>query len=136
MATRRMISKEIFELESFRTMPASSKTLYAYLVLWADDEGFVGNPLTVVDISKCTIDDLNFLILKNFVIGFDTGVVVVTDWNAFNKVQPSRFQDTKFKFERLLLKVSTDGRERYIPTSVNESTDVMRNVGIINKFGI
>lgn len=110
MANRRMLNKTVVESDPFFEMPADSQALYMHLVLNADDEGFVGNPETIRRMTGFSRDSLRLLIAKEFLISFQSGVVVVTHWEMQNKIQPSRKTKTIFTDEKGLLLVDEQGK--------------------------
>lgn len=99
MATRRMISKEVVMTDNFLDLPPTTKVLYFFLNLEADDDGFVGNPKTVMRLTGTTKDDMKLLIDSEYVLLFDTGVVVITDWTEHNAIRKDRKKDTRFTKE-------------------------------------
>lgn len=110
MATRRMLSKSVVESDLFFEMPADSQALYMHLVLNADDDGFVGNPETIRRMTGFSKDSLRLLIAKGFLISFQSGVIVITHWEAQNKVQPSRKNKTIYTSEKQILCVDEQGK--------------------------
>lgn len=117
MAQRRMISKHIYDSDKFLDLPATSQLLYTHLVVRADDDGFIGNVKRILLITKCSDMDLKLLIAAGYVIPFETGVCVITDWNSFNRVPKSRYTPTVYLDERISLRM--DANKRYIEP-VNE----------------
>lgn len=117
MATRRMISKEICNAESFLEMPKTSQCLYFHLVLNSDDEGFV-SPKGIMRLTGAETDDLKVLIAKNYVIPFDSGVIVITHWNMMNSVKKDRFKRSIHIKEKAVLK--TDENKAYYLSSSPE----------------
>lgn len=128
MATRRMISKEICNAESFLEMPKTSQCLYFHLVLNSDDEGFV-SPKGIMRLTGAETDDLKVLIAKNYVIPFETGVVVITHWNMMNCVQKDRFKRTIYINEKSSL--LTDENKAYYLLSSPE-TKCVQNGNIMD----
>lgn len=112
MAQRRMISKHIYDSDKFLDLPATTQLLYTHLVVRADDDGFVGNVKRLLLMLPCSEVDLNILISAGYILPFETGVCVITDWNQFNKVPKSRYISTTYIDERLCL--SMDKSKRYI----------------------
>ena len=100
MAQRRMFSKKIVETDFFMEMSPTAKLLYFYLNMSADDDGFVGNPKTIKLISGATDDDLKILIAKQFIIPFDSGVIVIKDWKIHNYIQKDRYNQTQYLDEK------------------------------------
>lgn len=96
MATKRMLSKEITESDAFLEMPTSSQALYFHLNLNADDEGFVDAPNKVARNCGANRDDLNILLIKNFIIAFANGVIVIVHWKIHNWIRKDRIKGTNY----------------------------------------
>ncbi|CAM3193098.1 replisome organizer [Lactococcus hircilactis] len=109
MAQRRMFSKKIVETDLFMEMSPTAKLLYFYLNMGADDDGFVGNPKTIKMISGATDDDLKILIAKQFIIPFESGVIVIKDWKIHNYIQKDRYNQTQYIKEKNQLLVEENG---------------------------
>lgn len=111
MARRRMFSLDVVETDRFMDMPTSAQALYFHLGLHGDDEGFVSSPKRIArSIGSCD-DDLRLLASKNFIIPFDSGIIVITDWARNNTLKNDRFHATDYKAEREML--SLDECSRY-----------------------
>lgn len=95
MAERRMMSKKIIDTDNFLDMPQSTQCLYFHLLLRADDDGFIQSPKGIMRITGCKDDDLKLLIAKRFVIGFETGVIVIRHWRIHNYVQSDRYSKSE-----------------------------------------
>lgn len=106
MAHKRMFSKDITESDAFADMPLSSQALYFHLGMSADDDGFINNPKKIQRSIGASADDLNLLMAKNFVIPFDSGVVVIKHWRINNTVRSDRYCPTKYQeeFRQLAIK--------------------------------
>lgn len=126
MAQRRMFSKKIVETDFFMEMSPTAKLLYFYLNMSADDDGFVGNPKTIKLISGATDDDLKILIAKQFIIPFDSGVVVIKDWKIHNYIRKDTYNSTVYKFEKSQLLDDDNGA--YILNENEPSTERPREV--------
>ncbi|MCU5754189.1 conserved phage C-terminal domain-containing protein [Lactococcus lactis] len=109
MAQRRMFSKKIVETDFFMEMSPTAKLLYFYLNMSADDDGFVGNPKTIKLISGATDDDLKILIAKQFIIPFDSGVIVIKDWKIHNYIRNDRYNETQYLEEKNQLVIAENG---------------------------
>lgn len=109
MAQRRMFSKKIVETDVFMEMSPTAKLLYFYLNMSADDDGFVGNPKTIKLISGATDDDLKILIAKQFIIPFDSGVIVIKDWKIHNYIAKDRYNETQYIKEKNELSIEENG---------------------------
>lgn len=103
MAERRMFAKTIIDSDAFLDMPLSSQCLYFHLSMRADDEGFINNPRKIQRMIGCSDDDMKILLAKNFVIAFDTGVVVIKHWKIHNYIQKDRFKPTVYGEEKAML---------------------------------
>ena len=96
MANRRMFSKDVLMIDDFLDLPPTTKVLYFFLNLEADDDGFVANPRTIMRFIGSTKDDMKLLVEGNYVLLFDTGVVVITDWTEHNSIRKDRKKATRF----------------------------------------
>ena len=114
MAIRRMLSKNICETDRFLAMPASSQCLYFHFNMCADDDGFVSNPNTIKKLVNASDDDLNLLIIKNYIIPFASGIVVITDWFEHNQIRKDRYKQTKYIDE--LKTLNKNEQNKYILT--------------------
>src|ERR1700704_2669767 len=99
MAQRRMFSSQIVNSDDFLEMPLTSQALYFHLGMSADDDGFV-SPRKVLRMTGAGQDDLKVLIAKNFVIPFESGVIVITHWKQNNYLRNDRYTPTIYKAER------------------------------------
>ena len=103
MAERRMFAKSIIDSDAFLDMPLSSQALYFHLGMRADDDGFVNSPKKIQRITGSSDDDLKLLIAKNFVIPFESGVVVLKHWKIHNYIQKDRYKETNYLEEKAQL---------------------------------
>ena len=96
MAERRMFAKTIVTSDAFLDMPLSARCLYFTLGMFADDDGFVNNPKSIMrQVGACT-DDLNLLLLKRFILSFESGVIVIKHWRIHNYIRSDRYKETKY----------------------------------------
>lgn len=102
-----MFDKGLIETDAFMDMPMPTKALYFLLGMEADDEGFV-SPNRVIRIYGGNADDLKVLITKGFVIQFESGVVVITDWKKNNWLDSRRIKETVHQAEKKLLGESNE----------------------------
>ncbi|HJG95082.1 MAG TPA: conserved phage C-terminal domain-containing protein [Enterococcus faecalis] len=103
MAQRRMFSRKITESDQFLDMPMSAQSLYFHINMQADDDGFVGNVKTIKRMIGASDDDLKLLIAKQFLIPFETGIVVIRDWKIHNYIQKDRYTETFYQQEKAQL---------------------------------
>lgn len=108
MAERRMMAKSVIDTDAFMEMPMSTQCLYFHLLLRADDEGFLKNARLIMRMTGCKDDDMKLLIAKQYVIPFDTGVIVIRHWKIHNYIQKDRFTPTSCSTERKLLDIQKD----------------------------
>ncbi len=103
MAERRMFAKTIIDSDAFLDMPLSTQALYFHLSMRADDDGFINNPKKIQRMVGCGDDDLKLLIAKNFIIPFDSGVVVIKHWKIHNYIRNDRYKETVYQEEKAML---------------------------------
>lgn len=103
MAERRMFAKNIIDSDAFLDMPLSTQALYFHLSMRADDDGFVNNPKKIQRMIGCSDDDIKLLIAKNFLIPFESGVVVIKHWKIHNYIQKDRYKETLYQQEKAML---------------------------------
>ena len=109
MANRRMFSLDVIDTDVFLEMPLTTQALYFQLGMRADDDGFVSSPKRVLKMLDCKPDDLRILISMGYVIVFETGVIVITDWKANNLIKTDRYKKTRYQeeFKQLELRDGT-----------------------------
>ncbi|BCA86672.1 hypothetical protein EsVE80_21950 [Enterococcus saigonensis] len=103
MAERRMFAKTIIDSDAFLDMPLSSQALYFHLSMRADDEGFINNPKKIQRMIGSSDDDLRILMAKNFILAFESGVIVIKHWKIHNYIRNDRFKPTMYQDEKALL---------------------------------
>jgi hypothetical protein len=113
MAERRMFAKTIIDSDAFLDMPLSAQALYFHLSMRADDDGFINNPKKIQRMIGASDDDCKLLLMKRFIIAFESGVVVIKHWKIHNYIQKDRYKPTVYQEEKSLLiekenKVYTD----------------------------
>ncbi len=111
MAERRMFAKTIVLSDAFLDMPLSTRCLYFTLGMFGDDDGFVNNPKSIMRQVGASIDDLNLLIAKKFILSFESGVIVIKHWRIHNYIQKDRYKETKHIREKS--QILTDERGAY-----------------------
>lgn len=95
-----MFAKKIIDSDLFLDMPLSAQSLYFHLSMRADDDGFVDNPKRIQRMIGASDDDFKILLLKQFVVGFDSGVVVIKHWRIHNYIQKDRYKPTIYQAEK------------------------------------
>ena len=109
MAERRMFARFVVWCDLFLEMPLSSQALYMHLNMSADDDGFVGNPKTVMKMVGGSEDDFKILIAKGFVIVFERGIIVITHWKINNFIRKDRYKPTLYENEAQSLSQTKNG---------------------------
>ena len=109
MAERRMFAKTIVLSDAFLDMPLSARCLYFTLGMLADDDGFVNSPKSIMRQAGASVDDLNLLIAKRFILTFDSGIIVIKHWRIHNYIQKDRYNETKYIEEKSSIVVDEKG---------------------------
>ena len=112
MSEKRMFAKQIVESDSFLDMPLSSQALYFHLGMAADDDGFINAPKRIQRSIGASDDDLKLLMAKNFVIPFESGVVVIKHWKINNYIRADRKRATAYPEEMSKLVIKENGAYR------------------------
>ena len=99
MAERRMFAKTIIDSDAFLDMPLSTQALYFHLSMRADDDGFINNPKKLMRMIGAAEDELKVLMAKKFIIGFESGVIVIKHWKIHNYIQKDRYKTTNYHDE-------------------------------------
>ena len=94
MADRRMFSKALITSDAFTDMSLSAQALYFHLSIQADDDGFVNNPKRIKRMIGASDDDLQRLIDKEYIISFNSGVIVISHWHYNNYIRKDRYKPT------------------------------------------
>ena len=111
MAQKRMFDKRIIDSDKFTDLPNSSKALYFMAGMSADDRGFF-QPRNLQKMYGFSDDDFKILIAKNYFITFDSGVMVITDWNKNNWLDTRRITETEYIDELKLLELINNKYEK------------------------
>ena len=147
MAERRMFAKTIIDSDAFIDMPLSTQALYFHLSMRADDDGFINNSKRIQRMIGASDDDLKLLFVKNFVIPFESGVVVIKHWKLHNYIQNDRYKETVYLEEKKLLETKKNkvytlvdtnciqngytGKDRIVKNSIDKNS-IENNIVIAN----
>ena len=125
MAQKRMFDRAIVDTDRFMDLPMSAKAIYFLLGMEADDEGFVSYK-KVIRIHGGNEDDVKILTAKSFLIAFESGVVVITDWNSNNYLNYNRIKPTEYQKEKKQLVLTSNHKYEFNngSTSIEESSIV------------
>lgn len=109
MAEKRMFTKKITDSDAFIEMSSAAQALYFHLNQSADDDGFNNQIQMAMFRSHASVDDLKVLMMKNFIIRFESGVIVIKHWRMHNTLRKDRYNPTNFKEELALLNIKDNG---------------------------
>lgn len=104
-----MFTQKITESDAFLAMPLSAQAFYFHLCMNADDDGFVKNPKMLAKLVGASEDDFKLLVMKSFVIMYDTGVIVIKHWRMHNILRKDRYTKTTYIEERNQLYLKENG---------------------------
>jgi hypothetical protein len=124
MADKRMFNSQIVDSDAFLSMPLSSQALYFHLGMSADDDGFLNNPIQIARAINASQDDMNLLLLKKFILRFDSGVIVIKHWRINNYIRSDRYKPTLYQDEFKQLQIKQDGGYRLLNDSEIEKTPI------------
>lgn len=109
MAERRMFTKKITDDDNFTSMSSSAQALYFHLNQGADDDGFTNQISMAMFKAHASEDDLKVLLAKNYVIRFESGVLVIKHWRMHNTLRKDRYTPTNYQEELELLGIKKNG---------------------------
>lgn len=136
MARKRMFDSEIINQDKFMDLSIGAKCIYFLLGIFADDDGFV-SPKRIVKATDGTMDMLDELIDKDFLIRFETGIVAIVDWHRNNYLDKSRVKETIYTDERKELILNKDTMKYQRLTDVEQMLQENRiDQNSIDKYSI
>lgn len=104
-----MFSKKITDSDEFISMSASAQALYFHLNQCADDDGFNNQIQIAMMKAHASNDDLLVLLSKNFIIRFESGVIVIKHWRMHNTLRKDRYIPTNYQEELKCLGLKDNG---------------------------
>lgn len=131
MAERRMMAKSVIDTDQFMDMPATAQNLYFHLLLRADDDGFLSNVKQVQRMTGNKDDDLKILFAKQYLIPFESGVVVIKHWKIHNYIQKDRYHPSRLP-EKEEVEVNNYGEweKKSVSSVSNMYPDCIQHVSI------
>ena len=111
-----MFAKTIIDSDAFVDMPLSTQALYFHLSMRADDDGFINNPRKVQRMIGASDDDMKVLLMKRFLIPFDSGIVVIKHWKIHNYIRSDRYKPTVYAEEKALITSKENGAYTEVST--------------------
>lgn len=117
---RTMFSSAVLRDDRFLSLSASAQMLYIQLSLDADDDGFVGNPQSVIRICGCSDADFSALVERRYILTFDSGICVIKHWRMNNTIRADRYRPTNYtdEWEQIEMK----GNKAYTEVKKHPST--------------
>ena len=109
-----MFAKSVIDSDLFLDMSMTAQALYFHLAMRADDDGFVNNPRKIQRMIGASDDDCRILIAKQFIIPFDSGIVVIRHWRIHNYIQKDRYKPTLYEHEKA--QIAPDQSGAYVST--------------------
>jgi hypothetical protein len=110
MANRRLISKNILYSESFADLSPEALKLYIFLILEADDDGFIGHVRQVIKIADAKRETLDMLINRGLILEFKSHVCVIVHWLSHNLINRSGYTKTEFLAERAQVYINDENQ--------------------------
>ena len=110
-----MFTKKVTDDDSFMELSASAQALYLHLSMSADDDGFCNQVNLSMFKAHASVQDLEALLEKRYLIQFDTGVIVIRHWRMANALRKDRYTPTVFKEELSNLDVLETGVYDWLP---------------------
>ena len=117
MAEKRMITRKVTDDDNFVALSSSAQALYLHLNLGADDDGFCNQISTAMFKAHASVQDLEALLEKRYLLQFENGVIVIKHWRMANALRKDRYTQTTFKDELAKLKVKENGAYTYADNS-------------------
>lgn len=124
MAQKRMFSLKVIDTDAFCEMPASAQNLYFHLGMRADDEGFYAGVKGLMLKIHASIDDLNVLLAKRYILDLEDGVYVVKHWHENNYLQKDRIKPTEYQEKRVGLYLKKDGSYTLDPSKADPKKSI------------
>jgi hypothetical protein len=129
-----MFAKTIIDSDAFLDMPLSAQALYFHLSMRGDDDGFINNPKKIQRMIGCADDDLKLLVVKRFIIPFESGIVVIKHWKIHNYIRGDRKKATAYPEEMAMLTEKENGAYSLL-TDNCQSTDSQLTVKCQHRLG-
>ena len=104
-----MFTKKVSDSDAFIEMSSAAQALYFHLNQGADDDGFNNQIQIAMLKAHASTDDLKILMAKNFIIRFESGVIVIKHWRMHNTLRKDRYTPTSFQGELKQLGIKVNG---------------------------
>ena len=134
MARRRMFSLDVVDTDKFACMSKDARYLYFELGVRADDDGFIGSPMRIIKMTESTKENLNELINTGFIIQFDTGIIVITDWLQNNQLRKDRYKPTVYVNERNQISIDESAKKYVLNGNQMETNGLPSDTPDVNQI--
>lgn len=134
MARRRMFSLDVVDTDKFACMSKDARYLYFELGVRADDDGFIGSPMRIIKMTESTKENLNELINTGFIIQFDTGIIVITDWLQNNQLRKDRYKPTVYVNERNQISINESAKKYVLNGNQMETNGLPSDTQDVNQM--
>lgn len=110
MTERRMLSKSLLMDNKFLTLSNDSKSLYLYLLMFADDDGIVKRSIMIDSVLNATDNNYSELEEKGLIIAISGNdeIRVITNWNGIETIREKLYSPTIYLNVRSRLYLKTD----------------------------
>ena len=130
MADKRMFTKKVTDSDAFIEMSSAAQALYFHLNQGADDDGFNNQVQMAMWKAHASVDDLKVLLAKNYVIRFESGVIVIKHWRMHNTLRKDRYTPTNFQEELSQLGIKDNGSYTWLPSGCQAVAERLPQVSI------
>lgn len=104
-----MFTKKVTDDDNFMTLSASAQALYLHLSMSADDDGFCNQVSISMFKAHASVQDLQALLEKKYILQFESGVIVIKHWRMANALRKDRYNPTSFVEELSRLHLKENG---------------------------
>ena len=125
MANRRMFSLDITNSDPFIEMDLATQAVYFQLAMSADDDGFINSSLRTLRAIGGSKDHVDELVKRNFIIRFESGILLIRHWYMQNCIGKDRYHPTVHKNEMSQVKLINN---IYYLTTEPECIQVVNNL--------
>ena len=129
MAEKRMFSSNVIDSDAFLDMSPTARLLYYDMGMRADDDGFIDSPKKIMRIIGASDSDLNELIDNDFILRFESGVIVIRHWYVNNRVRRDTYHETIYTEEKSRLLLEKNNVYQLRDDSVTDTLQERNEIG-------
>ena len=96
-------------------LSASAQALYLHLCMGADDDGFCNQISVAMFKAHASVQDLEALLEKRYLLQFEDGVIVIKHWRMANAIRKDRYTPTAFQEDLAKLAIKDNGSYTWLP---------------------